>query len=316
MRTKLEMMVGYLAGRQGESAESIRRELRDPASEARRWLEAMRSRSRGLGDTGLAEMQGLSPPPRIRGGIAAQWPGRKPWLTVFLGTAAASLPLLGLAAVWRAKDERILRLEIILAQQESRWEARFNRLDAILARRESDKPREIPVLKEPAPREQRSAAPAERPPDLALARIEARLSDLGQRLDEATPRQSQGDPMLDQLRRDVERLGQEAEARARVSKQEIRSLNLALQQVLQILARLDFTPRGGEPMQIPVPVPVLPRGYGPEPGQGTGILPGSGRDQATGQDPARIDPGQDGLGPHGFPSGHANPRLSRPGGPR
>jgi hypothetical protein len=217
-----------------------------------------------------------------------------------MGASAASVALLGLAAAWRAREERLIRLETVLGQQEARWEARFNRLDAILARWETDKPREIPVLEEPTPR-------AERPPDLALARIEARLSELGQRLEETTPRQSQGDPMIDQLRRDVERLGQEAEARARVSKQEIRSLNLALQQVLQILSRLDFTPRGGEPMQIPVPVPVLPRGYGPEPGQGTGILPGSGQDQAT---------GQDGRGPHGFPSGHGNPRSSHPGGMR
>jgi hypothetical protein len=318
MRTKLEMIVGYLAGRQGESAESIRRELRDPASEASRWLEAMRSRSRGLGDTGLAEMQGPGLPSLIRDGTAARRPAGRRWLTAFLGGSAAAAALIGLAVAWRAKDERLLRLEMVLGQQEARWEARFNHLDAILVRREPERPSGIPVLKEPTPREQRSAAPAERPPDLALARIEARLSELGQRLDEATPRQSQGNPMLDQLRRDVERLGQEAEARARVSKQEIRSLNLALQQVLQILTRLDFTPRGAEPMQIPVPVPVLPRGYGTEPGQGTGILPGSGHDQETGQDPARIDPGQDGRGrgPHGFPNGHVNPRLQRPGGPR
>ena len=41
MTTKLEMMVGYLAGRQGKAAESIRRELDDPTSEASRWLDAM-----------------------------------------------------------------------------------------------------------------------------------------------------------------------------------------------------------------------------------------------------------------------------------
>ena len=46
MKTKLEIMVGYLAGRQGEDVESIRRELEDPSSEASRWLEAVR-RGRG-----------------------------------------------------------------------------------------------------------------------------------------------------------------------------------------------------------------------------------------------------------------------------
>ena len=55
MKTKLEMMVAYLAGRQGEAAESIRRELEDPTSEASRWLEAVRSRSRGIFGAGSPE---------------------------------------------------------------------------------------------------------------------------------------------------------------------------------------------------------------------------------------------------------------------
>ena len=68
MKTKLEMMVAYLAGRKGEAAESIRRELEDPTSEASRCLEAVRSRSRGVFVPGSTE--GLD--------IVATRPGRLP----------------------------------------------------------------------------------------------------------------------------------------------------------------------------------------------------------------------------------------------
>ena len=61
MKTKLEMMVAYLAGRKGEAAESIRRELEDPTSEASRCLEAVRSRSRGIFGADLAGDAGSHP---------------------------------------------------------------------------------------------------------------------------------------------------------------------------------------------------------------------------------------------------------------
>ena len=74
MKTKLEMMVGYLAGRQGESAESIRRKLRDPAGEASRWLEEVQSRSRDILDGGLLKSRGLDLHPYLRKGIVVQRP--------------------------------------------------------------------------------------------------------------------------------------------------------------------------------------------------------------------------------------------------
>ena len=76
MKTKLEMMVGYLAGRQGEAAELIRRELEDPTSEASRWLEAVRSRSRGVFVADSLEGPAPISTPSIRG--RANAPGR-PW---------------------------------------------------------------------------------------------------------------------------------------------------------------------------------------------------------------------------------------------
>ena len=83
--------------------------------------------------------------------------------------------------------------------------------------------------------------------------------------------------MVDQLRRDVEQLGQQAEARARLSREEFQSLNMVLQEVLQTLTRLALTSRGSEPMQVPVPVPVFPEGHTPGLGQGPGCSPGPGK---------------------------------------
>ena len=61
MKTKLEMMVAYLAGRKGEAPELIRRELADPTSEASLCLEAVRSRSRGIFAADLPAMRGPIP---------------------------------------------------------------------------------------------------------------------------------------------------------------------------------------------------------------------------------------------------------------
>ena len=75
MKTKLEMMAGYLAGRRDESADLIRQELGDPASEACRFLEAMREKSRGaLGVNPTAA--GWTPRRTRRGPIAGAFRGR------------------------------------------------------------------------------------------------------------------------------------------------------------------------------------------------------------------------------------------------
>jgi hypothetical protein len=310
MKTKLEMMVGYLAGRQGESAESIRRELRDPAGEASRWLEEVQLRSRDILDGGLLKSRGLDLHPYLRKGIVVQRPGRRRWLTVLLGASAMTLAFVGLAATWRVQGEQLLRLETMLRRREAQWGDRFNHLDAILARRQREVPGMPTASKEPATREAIPSDPPEKPPDLALARIEARLAELGRRLEEVAPRQSQGDPSVDQLRRDVEQLGQQAEVRARLSRQEFQSLSMVLQEVLQALTRLALTSRGSEPMQVPVPVPVFPEGHTPGLGQGPGMLPGPGQGQTPGQGPSGIDPGHDnrGRGPRNYPDGRTNPR--------
>jgi hypothetical protein len=306
MKTKLELMVGYLAGRQGDSVESIRLELRDPTSEASRWLEAVRSKSRAMLDAGSLEAQG-SGPPLVPKNSENRGRARNRLVRMFLGTAAAALAFLGGVAAWRAQDESLKRLEATLRHQEARWEARFNQVDSIFERMETVRPSKLPTSREPVSREGKSERPAEPQPYLALARIEARLLEFGKRLEETTRSQAQSDPTIDQLRRELEQIGQLVEARSRASQQEMQSLNAVVQEVLQMLARLSLNSRVPDVMQVPLPVPVPPQGLLPGFGQGPGMLPGAVQDQAPGQENhrGRLDNGSD------F---RKTPRLQRHGG--
>ena len=88
---------------------------------------------------------------------------------------------------------------------------------------------------------------------LALARIEARLGEFGERLKEAQSSPNQSDPSIEELRRDVERLRNETEARAQSTRQETHELGLVVQEVLQLLRGLASRPWGPDQMQGPVP---------------------------------------------------------------
>src|SRR5262249_8986432 len=102
--------------------------------------------------------------------------------------------------------------------------------------------------------------PADEPTRSALARLEARLGQLGQRPGEGLPRPDGGAPQLPQLRSDRDRLKHELESASRAGKQEIQELSLAVREVLDLLRRLAMQSRMPEPLPVPVPIPVLPQG--------------------------------------------------------
>ncbi len=132
MKTKLEMMVAYLAGRKGEAAESIRRELEDPTSEASRCLEALRSRSRGVFGAELPEMPGPIPAPQSATGDRTRDARETAACPLLFGASSAALVFIAVGVAWRAQDDRLRHLEAILARREARWGDRFNRLEAAL----------------------------------------------------------------------------------------------------------------------------------------------------------------------------------------
>jgi len=295
MKTKLEMMVAYLAGRQGETAELIRRELDDPTSEASRCLEAVRSRSRGVFSTGGLETQDLVPPPSIRNSATAPGVARRRLVPLLFAASAAALVFI-VGAAWRAQNDRLRHLEAIQAQGEARWGDRFNRLEAALLRWEAPSRRQTAGSKGPDSPELKTPTPTDPSTTLALARIEARLGELGLRLGEGQPRQDPDDPRVAQLGRDLDRLRQEMEIAGRASKQESQELSVAVREILHLLRRLAMHSRAPEPMPVRVPNPFPPQGREPGMGQGPGMTPGPGSvpgpAQMPGQGQSHLAPGR------------------------
>ena len=125
MSTKLEAMVGYLAGRKAEP--DLLDELSDPLSEASRFLEATRVRSRAL----LAEPQPVAPPRATRAGR---------WGLIslaLLGIAA----LVAFAATLQVVDRRFRLLEASLQARDLEAKADARRFEAILEHLAESKPK-------------------------------------------------------------------------------------------------------------------------------------------------------------------------------
>jgi hypothetical protein len=121
MTTKLEAMVGYLAGRDADPA--LVDELRNPASEANRFLEATRTRSRALLEEPVLPERSMEP--------TFSRPKRRNWLER-VGWASAALLALGLT-YW-VGETRSRRLEAVLERANIDARSRSERIEAALAR--------------------------------------------------------------------------------------------------------------------------------------------------------------------------------------
>jgi hypothetical protein len=224
---------------------------------------------------------------------------------------------MGLA--WRTQDYRLLRLETMLSERDARWASRLEHLDEALKTRKVVPQGNTSGTNPSASADTKTTAKAPEPTVLALARIEARLGELGERLREAQPTQNPTDPGIDELRRDLERLRKDFEARAQSSGQESRELSMAVQEVLQLLRRLAMSPSGPGLMQFPVPEPLHERQR--RINQGSGLIPGlgpfPGQAQAPDQDHSFMDPAQGyrERSSQGYPGSFGGPRMQRPGGP-
>jgi hypothetical protein len=290
MKSKLEMMVAYLAGRKGDGAELIRRELEDPRSDASLCLEAVRLRSRRICGTELPVMQRPIPSRSIRKRVTTGGITQRRLPPQLLVVSSAALIFIALVLAWRAQNDQLRQLEATLARREARWGEHFARLEAALAKRQA--PSQSQPIRSNAPTLplQKPTIPADGATILALARIETRLGELEQRLGERQPRQYQDDQQVDQLRRELDSFRQEVKIAVRASKQESQDLGPAIREILQLLRRLTMQSRATDSMQQ-IPGPILPvpiQGHGPGAGQGPGMI--SGQPQVPGQ--AHM-PGQD-----------------------
>jgi hypothetical protein len=120
MRTKLEAVVGYLAGRDADP--SLLDELTNPSSEASRFLEATRTRSRAL----LEEPSPEQPvAPALVQPKSRQWRERLGWATV---------GVLALGAAIGLGEIRFRRVEAAMERASIDARSRSEQVEAALAR--------------------------------------------------------------------------------------------------------------------------------------------------------------------------------------
>ena len=295
MKTELERLVGYLAGRQGESAERIRAALGDPSSAASRLLEVTRARTRAMLEPRPPDRANPERPDPTRRRVAPRpaRPARAAWLAP--GLAAAVL-VIAAGAAWWDNAERLRRLETTLARRDRAWEASLGRRERAwrgqLGRLEAA---QAARAKEGRAAPTPPAAPAATPSgaEVLLARVEARLGRLEQRMDEAgrAPEEPDG-PVLARLQRDVDGLRRAAEAEAKATRLELQAIRGLLRDFLQALARGSGRLGGPSPSSMP--------GQGTESTPLPFPLPMPGPNGGRGRDPSTMGPLLP-IGPGGRP---------------
>jgi hypothetical protein len=219
MKTKLEMMAGYLAGRRDASSDLIRQELGDPASEARHFLEAMQEKSRGA--------LGVDPPRR---------PERL-WLFVTVPALVVALVLIavGVAGWAHAHDRRLRGIEASLSHEDQGWADRVGRLETALARGENRTEAALARL------------------EVALGKLERRLGDV------PAARRDPDDSVVARLLRDLDGLRRALGAREQADRQGLQELRTAIEDARRSLRRLEARPPAPQPVQVPVPVLIHER---------------------------------------------------------
>jgi hypothetical protein len=252
MMTKLEMMAGYLAGRRDESAERIRQELGDPASEACHFLEELREKSRRALDVNPT----VWPDPGLdAAGPTARTSSGRARLPVAVIALVVTPVLIAVGAAWWALDHRLRGIEASLSRSDAEWEGRARRLEAAVARVGSDN-------------------------ESARDRLEAALSKLERQLGEVqASRLDPADPTVVRLDRDLDGLRKELAVGERADRQALQELRLAIDEAQRSLRRLEARPPAQPPVRVPVPVLI------PMPAEGQG--PGTERRSPEGEQPGR-----------------------------
>lgn len=275
MRTKLDLIVCYLADRDDGSAEPIRRELGEPSSEASLFLEGLRERSRAMIDPRSQDSLKAKAAPRgsIRPGATGRTPFPARWIP--LAGAAAALVFIAAGVAWREQSARLKRLEAALARNVAESKDRIARLEFAQAAhpRSAPPPGRAPTTQFAAP-PPIVLNPKDKASELLLARLEIGLAKLEERLN--APDGPQPEPVdtsaTDQLRRDLGELQRDAAIRDKAFRKDLGEMRSTLREAIFWIRQL----AAQSPAQIPVPIPfpVLPSV--PTNGQNMGPLPGQG----------------------------------------
>ncbi len=229
MNTELEAMVGYLAGRGGTDAARIRAAVDDPTSQASRFLESTRKRTRALLDDGPA------------GPVIAPAPRRPRSRQVAGRAAVAALIVAAVALPLGFGEARARRLEVALAEGEARSRSQARRLEEALARAAAARPVVPARPSAPAP-----AEAGDGPTRLALGRVEEGLGKLERRLDglaraETGPAPAPGNPPLDpavaEIRAEVESIRRDVASAEQATGRQLQEMRTVLQELNQVLRR-------------------------------------------------------------------------------
>ncbi len=284
MRTKLDLIVDYLADRSDGAAEPIRRELGEPLSETSLFLEGLRDRTRGMLELVPAERLAPKGGRRDPAIVYAHGPARKRLNLFPLAAAAAVIVAVGVA--WRDQRDQIQKLETANARREVEWQSLIQKLETARAENAAkEKAAEIAAQQlrklaravEPAPRKPEGR---DRVPELLLARLEAGLSKLDDRLNQTEgpppPSRENAELDVDQLRRELEGLKQDTKTRDKAIGQDLKELRGTLEKVIMWVRQIASQPGLQSPIMFPVPVPV-PVPSGPQQNEmnsGANLAPG------------------------------------------
>ena len=266
MRTKLDLIVDFLADRGDGATESIRRELNEPSSEASLFLERLRDRTRGMLDVIPPRQE--APKTQRRGPAILPPPtARKSWVRSPLPLAAAATVLVAVGVAWNDQRGKIRTLEAADARREAEWRELTHKLE--VARNEAiEKDRTLKTAASPAPKPAPETAPKRAPdrvPELLVARLEAGLAKLEDRLSNPGPDPPPANPdapesELEQLRRQVEILKSDLGSRDKSLSKDVKELRASLNQVMMWVRQLANTPNI---QYIPVPE-FIPVPQGPQ----------------------------------------------------
>jgi hypothetical protein len=234
MTTKLDELVGYLAGRDGDP--QILEELADPASDASLFLEAARSRSKALIQEPMASVK-FPKPSRSR-----PWAKPTAW---FLG--AIGLVAIGLA-LWFI-EMQVRRLEAAQIGRDVDARATAARLESAMDR----------LLESPLDPSMISAIGRV---ETGLERLERRLGTL-----ENSKQATNPEPVVSQLRDDLAKLRMEIASAEKTRARKAEELEAGVHEVGRVLrlllGRLDpplpTTPEPGSPPPSRTPPNPVPR---------------------------------------------------------
>ena len=251
MSTELDTMIGYLAGREGDGSARLRAELGDPASDASRFLESARLKTRAL--LACPPTDGpprpLPPPPRPK--------ARK----VPKAAAVAALLVVAAAIPFWIGQERERDLRAALDRTLADAKSRDARIEAFLVGRPASAA--IPARKA-----------GDEPIMLALNKVEEELGRLDRRLDgisrpaasppptaEATS-PGMPDPSLAEIRSEIAAIRRETASSEQATARQLQEMRTVLHELNQIVRRAVSRPGGGG-QQGPMPMMMPNNEFGP-----------------------------------------------------